>query len=241
LIFTDDDCTFDKDWLTNLTKYIEEGIGAVGGPDMANPNDPFIVKCVDYVVTSLIGTGGVRRKEKRIGKYYPRGFNMAVPKKVIEEIGGFDENFKAGEDIDLSYRIKEAGYILKYTPDAWVWHKRRGTIIGFIRQIFTRGYTRTMLIRKHKDLLEPAYLITPSIVLLLPCLIVFSLIFPPVLKISISLSVVYLFILLFAGIHSTFKMKNIWALVVVPFLLFLQHITYGIGFLWALSIRSSEK
>lgn len=88
MVFTDDDCRAEPDWLSRLTNCLDsEKVGAVGGPDIAHRDDSLLAKCVDYAVTSFIGTGGVRRKGKRIGKYYPRSFNMAVPAKVIEQVG----------------------------------------------------------------------------------------------------------------------------------------------------------
>jgi len=235
LVFTDDDCRAEPDWLIKLTSCFDsEEVGAVGGPDIAHPDDPFLANCVDYAVTSFIGTGGVRRKGKRIGRYYPRSFNMLAPKRVIEQVGGFDEGLEAGEDIDLSYRIKKAGYSLRYTKDAFVWHRRRDTISGFLRQIFVRGCTRVRLIRKHKELLEIAYLIPPFLVLLIPALLLLSLIFPLVLIIP---AILCLAILLTSGVHASLKIKDLRALAIIPFLLFLQHVTYGIGFLVG-SVRS---
>lgn len=55
---------------------------------------------------------------------------MFVPKKVIEEIKGWDEDyFVFGEDIDFCYRIKESGYKIMYLPQFEVLHYK-GTGIG---------------------------------------------------------------------------------------------------------------
>jgi glycosyltransferase involved in cell wall biosynthesis len=63
LVFTDDDCRFQSDWLIRLSRHFDTpNLGAVGVPDR-NPEDgPFFSKCVDYTVNSLVGSGGVRRK-----------------------------------------------------------------------------------------------------------------------------------------------------------------------------------
>lgn len=50
-------------------------------------------------------------------------------KSMLDEIGFFDEDFFAiGEDIDLSFRAKLAGYKCVYVPEALVYHKVSGTI-----------------------------------------------------------------------------------------------------------------
>jgi N-acetylglucosaminyl-diphospho-decaprenol L-rhamnosyltransferase len=51
------------------------------------------------------------------------GAFMMVRKTVIEKTGGFDEQFfMYGEDIDLSWRIHQSGYLNYYLPDATVIH-----------------------------------------------------------------------------------------------------------------------
>jgi len=48
---------------------------------------------------------------------------------MLEEIGFFDENFfSVGEDIDLSFRARLAGYKCIYVPEALVYHKVSATI-----------------------------------------------------------------------------------------------------------------
>ena len=51
------------------------------------------------------------------------GAFMMLPIKILKEIGGFDERFfMFGEDIDICYRIKEAGYKIYYTPITEIIH-----------------------------------------------------------------------------------------------------------------------
>ena len=62
---------------------------------------------------------------------------MLMPREVLDDVGLLDEDlFMYGEDIDLCYRIKEAGYKIVYYPEAKIIHykggsskKRRGKII----------------------------------------------------------------------------------------------------------------
>jgi hypothetical protein len=51
------------------------------------------------------------------------GAFMLIPIKILKEIGVFDERFfMFGEDIDICYRIKEAGYKIYYTPITEIIH-----------------------------------------------------------------------------------------------------------------------
>lgn len=53
----------------------------------------------------------------------PSGAFYLIKRAVFEKVGGFDEEFfMYGEDLDLSFRIKEAGYTIWYYPKFEVLH-----------------------------------------------------------------------------------------------------------------------
>lgn len=48
---------------------------------------------------------------------------VLLRREAIESVGYYDENlFMYGEDVELSYRLRRAGYLLRYCPNATVWH-----------------------------------------------------------------------------------------------------------------------
>ncbi len=56
------------------------------------------------------------------------GAFMMIPRKIIEQVGLFDEDyFMYGEDIDLCYKIKEAGHSVVYYPEAYIYHLKGGS------------------------------------------------------------------------------------------------------------------
>ena len=56
------------------------------------------------------------------------GAFMLMPRKVVDEVGLFDEDyFMYGEDIDLCYRIKAAGYKVVYYPKGHIIHYKGGS------------------------------------------------------------------------------------------------------------------
>ncbi len=60
------------------------------------------------------------------------GFCLLVKKKVLDQVGGFDERFVGGsfEDDDLSLRVLQAGYQLKIALDSFVHHHGHATFTG---------------------------------------------------------------------------------------------------------------
>ncbi|MBW2284858.1 MAG: glycosyltransferase [Deltaproteobacteria bacterium] len=243
LVFTDDDCRFQSDWLTRLSRHFDTpNLGAVGVPDRNPPDGPFFSQCVDYAVNSLAGSGGVRQKAgARLARYLPRGFGMAIPRPVIEAVGGFDETLAAGEDIELSYRVRKGGYLVSFDPDAFVWHERRGTPRSFIRQMFTRGFTRIELVRRHRGMMEPAYFFPLVLVAgftTLACASVFFSLARPVL---FGVTAFYGIGIGAAGLHGAARLKDGRAIFVIPVLLALQHLMYGLGTLAALVVPNAAK
>jgi len=48
---------------------------------------------------------------------------VLIRRSAVERTGGYDPNiFLYGEDVELSYRLRAMGYVLRYCPDAVVWH-----------------------------------------------------------------------------------------------------------------------
>ncbi len=232
-VSVDDDMLFEKDWLDKLVVPLNDPeVGVTGGPPVAPPDVDFFSKCVDYCMTSFIGTGGVRGTTKfKIAGYYPRGGNMAFRRDAIEKAGTFDERLAPGEDIDLDYRIEKAGYILKYVPDAFVWHIPRTTLKGFLKQIYGRGYARALLCLRYKELSEPVYALPSIMILAFLTALILSPVFPFFLHIGLVSTLTYTAIIVSFGILSRRRVKEVRSIIVIPFLLAAQHITYGIGFL----------
>ncbi|MDP3353850.1 MAG: glycosyltransferase family 2 protein, partial [Flavobacteriaceae bacterium] len=106
-----------------------------------------IQKAINYSMTSLLTTGGIRGKKKGIGKFQPRSFNMGISKKAFEATKGYSK-MKYGEDIDLSLRLLNLGYETQLIDKAFVYHKRRSTFKQFLQQTYNFGTARPFLNRK---------------------------------------------------------------------------------------------
>ena len=234
-VFADDDCLFEKGWLTNLLNgFNSPKVGAVGGLDRTPEDATIFSKCVDYLFTSFIGTGGLRRGEGlRVGRYYPKGCNMAVLREAVDCVGEFDEHLVPGEEIEFGYRIEKAGYKIRFVPGAFVWHKRRTSLRALLQKMFKIGYTRVVLARKHRGLLQIGHMIPLFGILTVFSLLILSLIFPYAFKVLIIILSIYLLTLLISGFQAFFRIKDIRVLFLIPLLLSLHHLTHGLGFLIA--------
>lgn len=158
-IFLDSDCIIPPQYLNEVDKVLaEKKYDLFGGPDAADTNFTPVQKAISYSMTSLFTTGGIRGKKNHVGVFHPRGFNMGIKREAFEKVGGYDVNFKCGEDIDLSIRILKEGYKSGLISDAFVFHKRRTDFKKFFKQVFRFGAARINLYKRHKSELKITHL-----------------------------------------------------------------------------------
>ena len=125
LIFFDSDCLIPEHYITDAISELQQhDCQLFGGADRSHPSFTPLQKAIDYSMTSIITTGGIRGNKKSADKFYPRTFNMGIKKEVFDQIGGFS-NMRFGEDVDFSYKVKEGGYDSRLFTENWVYHKRR--------------------------------------------------------------------------------------------------------------------
>jgi cellulose synthase/poly-beta-1,6-N-acetylglucosamine synthase-like glycosyltransferase len=146
--FTDADCLADRAWLRQLVAPLENPeVGIAGGRILA------VRPC-----SSVAEFGErVHDQARAIGVYkppYASTANWASRRNVILETGGFDEEFVRGEDVDLAYRIVQAGYRLVYREQAIIHHRNELTLRGLFRQGFQHGFYSVQVLKKHCDFVQ---------------------------------------------------------------------------------------
>jgi mycofactocin system glycosyltransferase len=70
--------------------------------------------------------------------------------------GGFDEALRGGEDVDLVWRLVDAGWDVRYVPSVIVHHDPRASVLGWLGRRAFYGATAGPLARRHPDQLMPA-------------------------------------------------------------------------------------
>ena len=143
--YIDDDAYPDRDWLKYLAHTFRTGeYAALGGPNLLPPGSSQFAKCVAYA------PGGPAHVliSDLVAEHLP-GCNLAVRRDRLQEVGGFDPQFRvAGDDVDLCWRLQEKGCTLGFAPSAVVWHHRRGSLKTYWKQQFHYGIAEALLERK---------------------------------------------------------------------------------------------
>ena len=144
LVFTDSDCLVDNHWLANIDKgFLNNNVAAIMGRLIMMPSNLL----GDSISALGFPAGGAIGFDK-IWKVGQDGFtdslstcNCAIKKNIFEKIGGFDDSFPfpGGEDSFLAFNLRRADYLIKYCPDAIVYHRARNSFANFVKWQFKRG------------------------------------------------------------------------------------------------------
>lgn len=143
-IFFDSDCVIPPAYFETLEKELAANpLDCFGGPDAAHDSFTDTQKAINFAMTSFLTTGGIRGGKVSLEKFTPRTFNMGFSRDVYNKVGGFREMFS--EDIDMSTRIRQAGFTIGLLRPCPVYHKRRLSWRKFFRQVYVFGMSRITL------------------------------------------------------------------------------------------------
>ena len=80
---------------------------------------------------------------------------LLVRRAALEDVGGFDESLRVGEDVDLVWRLHAAGWRVRYEPTVEVRHPSRSTLAAWARQRFRYGTSAAPLAERHGAAVAP--------------------------------------------------------------------------------------
>ena len=156
-VFFDSDCVIPPTYFERLDAALTATpLDCYGGADAAHESFSDTQKAINYTMTAFLTTGGIRGGKVRLEKFVPRTFNMGFSRRVYETVGGFREMFS--EDIDMSTRIRLAGFSVGFVDDP-VWHKRRVDFAKFWRQVYVFGMSRITLRLLYPDSLKAVHVL----------------------------------------------------------------------------------
>lgn len=223
-LILDSDCILPPQYLEEVNASLQnEYVDCFGGPDTAHTSFSALQKAINYSMTSIFTTGGIRGNNTAINKFQPRSFNMGISKAAFEASGGFGK-IHPGEDPDLTIRLWKAGYGTKFIEKAYVYHKRRISWRKFYQQVHKFGLTRPILNSWHPD--------TRKVTYWFPAIFIFGL--------FLSLATCFLgfkyFLLFYVGyfilifIDSLLKNKSLLIALMSILAVVIQFYGYGTGF-----------
>lgn len=138
LVFTDDDCQPHSDWLKAFYFGFQTAPDSMlGGHTINKLSDNIYAEASQLLIDYLYQYYSLDGQKH----LFFTSNNIALPKELFKTIGCFSINFPlaAGEDREFCDRLIEAGYSLKYIPEAKINHVHYLTLPKFWQQHFNYG------------------------------------------------------------------------------------------------------
>ncbi|MDN5798302.1 MAG: mycofactocin biosynthesis glycosyltransferase MftF [Intrasporangium sp.] len=154
--FVDSDCRAQPGWLDALVAHFDDPRVAAVAPRVRPLATGDCVLGRYEQARSALDMGAepqLVRPGARLG-FVPSA-TLVVRRKALVD-NGFDPSMRVGEDVDLVWRLVEAGWHVRYDPSVSVWHEMRARPRDWLATRFVYGTSAPALERRHPGRLAPA-------------------------------------------------------------------------------------
>ncbi len=147
LAFTDADCRVAPDWLTQIMPAFEDKDAGVAGGPIMTPGESLLARFFEarQVVSNREFSG-----DYPLSPPFLATANAVFRMDALNKAEGFAVDFIVAEDADVSWRIQDAGYTIRYVPEGTVFHHHRTTVSGMFRQAREYGFDGVAVCLRHR-------------------------------------------------------------------------------------------
>jgi succinoglycan biosynthesis protein ExoA len=207
--------------------FARTGAGNVGGIQRAVGTTP-LQRGIAAAMTNPLGVGDAKFHRGGPPGAVDTVYLGVYPRKVLEEVGGFDESLLRNQDYELNVRIRHAGYTVWFDPQLVVDYQPRVSLSALWRQYNDYGKGKRRVIMKHPSSIKPRQAAPPILVIGLAASVVS--LATPVRRGGTAVLVGYATALGVAGVYEAAKRRYSAALFSAP-AIGVMHIAWGLGFL----------
>jgi len=171
--FVDIDADVREGWLKDIAASAEAlrddaKCAAFGGRNhVPESSGPAIYRAYSIALGSYVGGHGSvlnRPVTSRVAVDHIPTLNVVYRRKALEDVGGFDPVFeRVAEDIDLSFRLRRAGYTLLAVPGMALEHHMRYNPVAWARNMYLYGRGRMMWMLRHHGAFKAKFVVAPVI------------------------------------------------------------------------------
>lgn len=230
LAFIDSDAYPRKDWLRKAIKYFDnEEVGIVGGPNLTPKEANFMERASGYALSNFLASGAAhiryKIKKNRYVKELP-SCNYISRKEISPK---YDVGFLTAEDSKFCFDVAKKGYKVLYAGDVIVYHHRRDTFRGHVKQMFIYGRDIAWLSKQEFSIDKSYYSLLSLFVICASVLLVLFFFSQTVRLIFFILASIYTFLILVTSIHENIRMTlSVIGTVITT------HFAYGFGWLYGI-------
>ena len=154
--------------------------------------------------------------------------------QLVERVGFFDETLLTNEDYEFNVRIRQAGGTIWLDPAIRCVYFARPTLGALARQYWRYGYWKVRMLRRYPQTLRWRQALPPLFVVSLFLLPLLSIFWPILWALFVIELVIYILLLLLAGIQGSRKQRDSGLIIGGPLAIMVMHLAWGSAFLWSL-------
>ncbi|MBN1897385.1 MAG: glycosyltransferase [Spirochaetes bacterium] len=235
IYFLDNDSMPDKGNLKRIIQFFRthKKAAILGGPSLSAHDSTSFEQQAGMALGSFFGSAQSKARYSQTGKARPASemelilCNMAVKKNIFLKAGMFNKNLYPNEENELINRIKDLVYEVWYDPEFVVYRHHRKNIFQFMKQIFTygRGRADQFFAQKGKGTVFPIISLG---------FVIYLLFFSGFISLPL-----WSYIILNLSFSFYMMVQAGKVLLYLPFLFFIIHSFYGLGFLSGLFLKAA--
>ncbi len=128
--FLDADMIIDPDWFLNALEHMKDNIAAVCG----SLNEIHPEKNIYHILAEMEWAG-----DEGLCDFF--GGGVLIKRNVLLDAGGYDETLIAGEDPELSYRVRKKGWSIRRIKSPMARHDiNMSSFYKYLKRSFRSGY-----------------------------------------------------------------------------------------------------
>ncbi len=204
----------------------ETGAANVGGRQVP-AGDTFFTRGVSLALTTPLGVGDSRYKTGGPSGPVEHVYLGVFRREDLEAVGGFDPTLLRNQDYELSWRLRQAGYVVWFDPELRVLYKPRRNLTRLARQYFSYGRWKATMLLGSPASLRPRQLAAPVLCAGLAMSAALGVAGQHLLASVLPLA--YLLLLLTGSSVVGIRRRDPAALL-LPVVLATMHLSWGLGF-----------
>ena len=234
LVRIDAHASMPADFISKNVAVLNSGEMASGGrrPNIIDDSTPFKETLIS-AEQSMFGSGFASYRNSNKKMYTSSLFCGMYKREIYDNVGKYNELLPRSEDNDMTYRIRKAGFKLCYSPDIVFYQHTRNSLPKMLKQKYLNGYW----IGKTMGISPKCF----SLFHFVPFAFVLAIIFTTVLALlgftllSYLMWIAYISLITVMTVAEIIK-KPVITNLLLPFIFFLLHISYGVGTLLGLIV-----
>ena len=217
-----------SDFSRKVMANIEQGEDVVGGkrPCLIESESKW-AKMLLSTENALFGSSISFSKHSEKKTYVKTMFHASYKREVFDKVGLFNEKLLRTEDNEMHYRIRQAGYKLSYDPEIVSYQYARNSLKKMIKQKFANGFWIGLTVKVCPGCISLYHLVPMAFVLAIIVTSIIAVLGFPIL--SLIMWGLYWLFAFVSMVFSIVKDGFSFAMLLMPFIFLILHVSYGIG------------